>query len=353
MNENYEVDFESNNWEQNMFTILQKEGIVIINDVFGYDESDQLMEQTIESIKTLSPELNNITYTNEWKNLETDWVDKNLPIQTLPGMFQHLLANLPVVWKVRSDDRVRKINEVIHSKIRGKKITKFVSSIDGINICPSLNIRRLNRDWPHVDQTSKEEFGCIQGQVVLSDSSAGFRCSPRSHKIFDNIIDDYDINEKSNFYPFSEDDEFDLEQRVLAQGGEWQKVFRTRKGSMILWFSSTIHSATLPDPKFSYADYDNINPKWLGWRGVFYVCYRPSDDVDAKHKLNLRYNFYQNLTSNHRGDAAFTSRPLYIKKNTMTKKLYSYLGDPKSVFKEHPSLEPKPIPKIVNLLCGK
>jgi hypothetical protein len=114
---------------------------------------------------------------------------------------------------------------MLYSNLRGYEIDDFVTSLDGLNFKPPIEPFHVDddkNDWAHVDQTFKGIHDCIQGQVVLSDTSAGFRASSRSHLLHDNILDDFDANGKyDNFFKFKSDDYDNLKQRIE---NIWRKV---------------------------------------------------------------------------------------------------------------------------------
>ena len=81
---------------------------------------------------------------------------------------------------------MKSIFQPVYSKLKGIDVHEFVCSIDGINVQP--NISRMptgEKDWPHCDQTERADiFKCVQGQVVLTNTNASFRATPKSHKHF-------------------------------------------------------------------------------------------------------------------------------------------------------------------------
>jgi hypothetical protein len=45
MNQGYEVDFESDGWEEKALTILKSEGVLLVNNVFSREECDMAMDE--------------------------------------------------------------------------------------------------------------------------------------------------------------------------------------------------------------------------------------------------------------------------------------------------------------------
>ena len=80
----------------------------------------------------------------------------------------------------------------------------MITSIDGINIKPNLVgpydnsnpsistssdfTLNASTDWAHIDQTSGDPLKCVQGQIVLANTTACFRCSPKSCFLFNEIM---------------------------------------------------------------------------------------------------------------------------------------------------------------------
>ena len=78
-----------------------------------------------------------------------------------------------------------------------------------------------------------------------------------------------------------------------------------KRGSFIVWSSSVVHSAKYSDKKEKYNKYD----KYLGWRGVIYVSYRPKSEYDTR-SLNKRAKCVENnRVTNHWGTKVFGKIP--------------------------------------------
>ena len=57
-------------------------------------------------------------------------------------------------------------------------------------------------DWANIDQTDDLDnpYKCIQGQMVLSNTSAGFKASPKSHLLFKEFLTQPENEFKGNFF---------------------------------------------------------------------------------------------------------------------------------------------------------
>lgn len=336
--ERYHVIYGADKWKDKAVDILKTEGVLVIDHVFDYQECDDAMEKIVENFKKLSSPLGVIKWnnkTNKWSGINESWSRYNLPSQTRSGLFQRLMANQDIYWKFRADKRTHEVFETLYSGLRNVKIDEFVTSMDGLNFKPMDEFYDDGKDWAHIDQTFHGKFECIQGQIVLSDTTAAFRASPRSHNIHSDIINKYNIEGKfGNFYRFDDEQIKYLKNKVvLEQEGEWQKKFFSRRGSMIFWLSSTIHSASLQIKDYDYSHLTDINPKWLGWRGIFYVCHRPKNEIDGAHRDRLIRTFDRNRTTNHWGVKVFQDIPRAPPISRLHDDVRHYMKNPEDVYK--------------------
>ena len=133
---------------------FRSDGVVVINDVFADGECDVLMDSIVDDFVKLGTGIDK-------NNVEGTWVEGNLPAQTRAGLFQCLVSNFDAVWKVRANENIRMIFEVLYSSLRGKTIGEFVVSGDGLNIKPGVvgpYGGGKAKDWPHVDQTVRGDI---------------------------------------------------------------------------------------------------------------------------------------------------------------------------------------------------
>ena len=285
-----------------IYNTMSEYGVCVISDIYTPLECSQLTSRIVSSVQIINPLL-------DLENIKDTWTTENLPPQTRPGLFQTLLSNLDEVWEIRTNEQVYNTISGVYSLIGKKPIKKLVVSEDGINLKPgSIGPLHSAKDWAHLDQTYGNNDDCIQGQVVLSNSTAGFVCSPKSHLIFKKLLKVLgldDCKDKSNWLKFTDEQVEVVKRMVTEVGGEWQVPIVVSKGSMILWYSSTIHSAKYQNS----FEYPTTQDKWNGWRCVVYVCYRPKDEVDKKQRERLRKCFEENRGTYHWGTRMVSKKP--------------------------------------------
>ena len=173
---------------------IKENGYLVIDDLFSKEECDSLVDQTINAFQTINPNLNHKD--------EKSWVAPQLPPQTRTGMYQSLISNIKPVREVRENEKYKRLFSEIYSRIKPEYNSgdELVCSIDGINFKPNNRgpySKSITRDWAHLDQTKRDDiYKCLQGQVVLSNTSACFVCSPKSHKIHKQILEICEVKEK-------------------------------------------------------------------------------------------------------------------------------------------------------------
>eukprot|EP00050_Salpingoeca_kvevrii_P012539 m.23372 g.23372 ORF g.23372 m.23372 type:complete len:342 (-) comp4107_c0_seq1:93-1118(-) len=288
------VEFGSEDWATAGADILREDGVLVLHNVLPDAECEQKMESLVGHLRALNPALTRKPST---------WTPGNLPSGPRSGLFQSLVSHFPTVWELRADERVRSIFTEMYSALRGRRVEDYVVSLDGINVRPPARpFHRPDEDWAHLDQTVRNDiFSCIQGQVVLSNSTACFRCSPKSHLVFEEVLDAAGCNNDRQWCLFHKSLYPELRRLIEGVGGQWQIPVEAPRGSVILWLSSVIHSARLQLPG------SEVDPTdcWSQWRGVVYICYRPLEDVDEAHIGRLRKCFKENRSTNHWGTKIF------------------------------------------------
>jgi hypothetical protein len=315
---NFSIRYGSPYWDIDLINKYKEYGVCIVENVFTEEECDRNIDEVVSTIEKLG--------SNVKRDDPKTWIAENLPSQVRPGMFQSILCNLPVIWRVRGDARIHQLFSILYSNLRNKNITNLISSIDGINIKPNhvgpYHDPFKDNDWPHIDQTSGNLFDCIQGQLVLSNTTACFRCSPKSFLIFNKILE---LTKTTSSDKWCKLDTSNKELITIIQyllndiGGKWQIPIIAPKGSFIFWSSSTIHSS-----QFSSKVEDNSYDIWNGWRAVFYICLRPYEDFltnknEPNAALKKRQKIIQeNRSTNHWGERMFSKvqggRFCYMKK---------------------------------------
>ena len=303
------ISFDDPDFETKLVESFKSDGVVVISDVMTKSECDNHVDNIVGTVENLG------TGVKRGKCEET-WLDDRLPPQTRLGLFQCGFSNIETVWKIRSDERILKIFTILYSSLRQKELKTyddFIVSGDGINLRPNGidDYKTVGADWPHIDQTDRSDvYKCIQGQMVLTNTTASFVASPKSHTIYENIMDYYEIppTEKSNWFRIlnTKDKTIgEVKSMVEKAGGSWQIPILSSAGSFIVWSSSTIHSARLPVKK----EKKDKNDIWLGWRSVVYVCYRPKDELTEDEIKTRQTAFEENRVTNHWGTKIFNKNP--------------------------------------------
>lgn len=290
----YSVSYNDAKFDQKLHTLLNTYGIAVVTDVFEPSYCNQKMADIIASFEQISPQLDHT-------NLST-WRSEYLPPQTRPGMYQSMVGHLQPVWDLRGDEKVRRIFHASYKGFRKTEPQSYTVSFDGINIQPPISkVPKEKPDWAHLDQTIRDEpFLCFQGQAVLTNTSAAFRCTPGSHRYYSEILDLVEApKNKSNWCKFKDPEvvqKFCQERKL-----DWQIPLYAPQGSFILWTSSTIHSAVGQ----SRVETPDVKDPWKGWRGVVYICYRPRDEM-SKIALKKRAGHVEsNRTTSHWGEKLF------------------------------------------------
>lgn len=280
--------FSDDDFGYKVVAALKESGAVVITDVFPATLAEMWKQTIIGNFQELFPWLTDDPET---------WKTPNTGPQARRGLYQSLVCNLPIVWAIRTHEKIRQIFFAVYAGLRPSKFyDEFFTSIDGVNLCPpsstsSYDPEKPPKDWAHLDQTSElnNPFKCVQGQVVLSDSSAGFVCSPGSHRLIRKILELAGVSESpDNWAKFDQTLYPTLKALVEEAGGQWQIPVQAGAGDVILWLSSTVHSAKIQDKG------DET------WRCVIYVCLRPKEECGGKsHAKRLRKCLEENRVTNH------------------------------------------------------
>lgn len=347
------VSFHDPEFDTKALQILLDYGTLVVNDVFEPKRCDEMMERLLNVFKTLSP--NHVDYTFDETGTSLKWPKQHRPPETRAGMNQRLMGNTAVPWELRTSHELHRINSVLYSGLRGKRVDEFVTSIDGINVKPPIApfAEPGKPDWAHLDQTHGDPHKSIQGQCVISDSRGAFRVSPKSHMLHKWIMELHPQAKRNNFMKIRPEVEAKIRAKIEELGGAWQIPIRTPKGSCIFWFSSTIHSAILPDEHFDPTLYPSLNPKWANWRGVVYICQRPMEEASPEHLKTLQEAFHENRCTNHWGEEKFPDRPFYIggfKPEEFAPEIRELVDEPWKMFERHPELKVEMTPEISQMI---
>lgn len=346
-NEDAPDDIRKREWDS-IASALKKDGVVVVTGAFSKRECDDSVESIVSSMERLGSGVSRT-------ELETTWEDGNrLPPQTRPGLFQTLVGCFRAPWEIRTHKNVARTFYALYARLRGERAVRkgLVVTHDGINLRPPglgpFYTEDPDKDWPHLDQTkSSNVFDCIQGQVVLTNTTAAFRCTPGSHHAYPAIIRRICPADKksSNFLTLknSKDDIHDILSNDCGFDDldqRWQIPIRVPPGSIILWLSSLIHSAcTQAEPDLArrltpdgLGDTPTPTDPWRGWRCVVYVSLRAETPDAVLQRLDKCTR--ENRLTNHTGTRLFAVRPggryLYTrdKEAARHERIRAYLSDP-------------------------
>lgn len=293
------VDFGAGNFDAQLALAFMKSGVVVIEGVFAAEECNRAMDEIVSAFERLSPNLR--------RDAPNTWIRANLAPQTRVGLYQAVVGNIAPVWRLRTDLRVARIFTALYSALRGELVTDFIVSGDGLNLKPNrVGPYEPTKDWPHLDQTDGSPFLCIQGQAVLTNTTAALRASPGSHLAFGKVLAATGGQSRVGWRKFDPATAELAKAEVLEAGGQWQVPVLSPRGSFIVWASSLVHAARVqlgPEP-------DDASDPWKGWRGVVYICYRPRAEFSAAQLKKRREAFEQNRVTNHRGTKIFPTNPM-------------------------------------------
>lgn len=324
-----QVDINDPEFDKKLRDIYVEYGVAIITNVFTEKECIDHISNILTCFEKLGTGIDR-------NNIKKTWTDFNNPMQTRPGLYQCLMSNLPTVWEIRSNKNIRRIFTSIYSSLRNKEVNDFVVSNDGINFRPHGigPYHEDGKDWAHIDQATKSDpFICVQGQAVLTTSTAAFVASPKSHKLYDQILKYHGIDNycgKGDFLMMRNNVD-EIKKLVEDIGGKWQIPILVEKGSFIIWASTTIHSAKLENKPDGMEANKNL---WENGRCVIYVCYRPRSDF-TEQELRSRLSVVKdNRTTNHWGTHIFPKKPgrRFLKDISRHKLIEEYLDEPKKVY---------------------
>lgn len=322
------VDFNDSDFGSKMIDLIKEYGVVVIKNVLSSNECSDNINDIVTEIETIS----------DFKRSDIrTWKTENLPQQVRPGMFHEVICNTPTINKLRFDPKIIKIFTTYYSQMKNKSYNDIdmIVSNDGINIKPGIIPPFDNGfDWAHLDQTGEIDnpYKCIQGQIILSNTSACFKASPKSHLLFKEFVGDSMTPTKvSGFLKFKPEMYFKMQKNLEAIGGAWQIKIPANKGDFIIWTSSTVHSASLQTKPEKPTKLD----PWNGWRCVVYICLRPRDEF-TESELKKKYESYvENRVTNHWGTTIFTggfNGVNVLNKNKYSPKVRGFIEDPAKVY---------------------
>lgn len=262
---------------------LKKYGVCVLQNYFT---EEQALDHKLNIIKWLQSISEGLTDEGE------SWTPNRLPHGPRYGMMQSLISHCPEVWKIRK--------EMYPLFVQLWETEDLLTSLDGATVHPPTPNK--GEDWPHIDQTVLDKE-CYQAQVILSDTTASFRCTPTSHLHTKKILKICnEENNTSNWLKFNETQIYILRKWF---GEKWQLPIHTTAGSVILWNSNTIHSAKRNDQNEEI----NENIPFDKWRCVVYVCMRPKSHFSKRNITTIQRAAREGRTTNHWGERMFPKRP--------------------------------------------
>lgn len=305
-------------------SLLKEYGVLVITDVLSEKTCATFTKKTIDSLIKLNPEI-------DLKRIKKTWTKENLPPQVRPGLMQY--GYIEPIDKIRDSPEIQSLFRKLYQGI-GKQISDeepMIPSLDRVNIKPGeigpYTVTLLdNKDWAHLDQTYSENiYECIQGSCVISNTSAAFRCSPKSHKVFNEILEVCGAkNAVGNWCPISTLNKVpECKKLVESVGGKWQIPIPASRGSFVFWLSSTVHSAIHQrGPEFPIPE-DPFN----GWRIVYYITFRPQSDFSQAQLKKIEKYRKEKRFMNHWNTKVFSKWPdwKYVKKEDHHPNIIKYV----------------------------
>jgi len=302
---------------QEIANILEEFSVVVIENFFSLETCKKFLIDYVPKC------------TDVLKNMRT----------VKPGQHKDIICHYPTIWDFRKDSRLEALYAFLYKHFNGYvEYKQVIPSIDAVNIkAPFVGPYHSDKtpDWAHLDQTNGDHFKCIQGQITLTNTTAGFVCSPKSHKVFMDVMKIMNVSliDKSNWCVIggkaSPEQEKCIREKIESVGGSWQCYVPAPAGSVILWFGATIHSAKVgnfvskPNGTIEQAQQKALE-KMQHWRAVIYVCYRPLMEFNKKEK-DIRFSAMKNnQTMNH------WSLNVWNKTRPTTPEMGEYLKNPTS-----------------------
>ena len=286
---------------------LREDGYCIIPNVFPKSECDHYVNRLVRTFECLGTGIDR-------NKIERTWKRRALPPQTRPGLFQRVMGFSRPAREVANHPRVKDIFKAAHNAINPYAILpNAYVSLDGINVKPPqvgpFHNSRRNKDWPHLDETKPVNDTYrpkihIQGQVVLTNSTAAFVCTPKSHYAHSELLKHFNVPRNIGFWRFPLDRLGEvkdiirdkLNKEKIEGELEWQRPIYAEAGSMILWLSTLIHSAKYQDAPLLRPPKEN---SFEGWRCVIYVCHIPLSFLTPRQVLQRERNEHNFRCSNH------------------------------------------------------
>lgn len=279
------TDFDNPEYVRN---ILLEWGVLVVKSALSPTFADQLAETSVEEMIQLCPDLSRTDY-------ET-WQTSNTPDGPRWGMYQQNVGHFHTAYELRIT--MYRYYCVLYG------CDNLISSLDGASIFPPKKVSKI-KDWAHIDSTEPLNFEnysnlIIQGQVVLTNTSAAFKCTPKSHLYHKMIMDYYSIKSDKQWHKFDENQVNEIKNHLHSQGLDWQVPIIVNKGDLIFWLPQTIHSAQR-QTNIDQNLYRNIvyGSEFNNWRIVYYIAMIPRNMLTDKQLNNARKAVTEGRLTNH------------------------------------------------------
>ena len=156
---------------------------------------------------------------------------------------------------------------------------------------------------------------------------------------------------KSTQARFTDDQAEKIKESIMKQNNApFQLPIRAEKGSIILWFSTTIHSAMSATCK----ETSTRDDPFKGWRGVVYVCYRPKPEFSFHQLEVLKDCLENNLGTNHWATKVYslTYKGKHARKQMVSPNIKRLVDEPRLVY-EIVNFKPNNDSCLVNETLGE
>ena len=264
---------------------LEKYGVAIIPNVINQEQCAVMREKMWESFEHITQHFdvpmdrNNV---DSWKSFNLLFPLHSMLIQ------RYSLAHSQYYWDLRQNTDIVDI----FANLWGTKREELLVSFDGLSLhLPPEQTGRgwyKNNNWMHTDSGfNSNNIECVQSFLTaneIREGDATFCFLEGSHKLHKRVGKKFKITDKGDWYKFNEK-EYDY---YLKKGCE-RKCIKCPAGSMVFWFSKTVHSGQEPLKE----------RKIENERCIVYLCYTPRIHA-SQANLKKKIKAFEDLrTTNH------------------------------------------------------
>ncbi len=263
---------------ENVSSYLDTYGVAVIPNILTEAECVGFRNRIWDELKHVTQDRFDISNQNTWREFY-----KFYPLHSM--LLQHFsLGHMQPIWDVRSHPKVYGAFEKLWNTSKDNLLVSF----DGLSVHlppEKTNKGWFHNEWFHTDQSShKIGRHCIQGMVNLYEvnkDDATLSILEKSHNYHQSFFEEFDIDNKSDWYKFKEDDE---KQYFLDKGCK-QYAVKATAGSLILWDSRTFHQGKEC----------NKNREKENFRMVLYICMMPRNSITDPKALIKKKKAFENL----------------------------------------------------------